>query len=132
MVFPKRSYIKELIQQSDYDINTARNMFKTKSYIYCVFMCHLSLEKMLKALHIQNLGVIAPKTHFLSYLTKAQNLELQEDEKTLIEDLDKAGIPTRYPEKIKIMLKTYNASITKEILIKTIEVLKCLKKKLEK
>jgi HEPN domain-containing protein len=38
------------IESSDYDIKTAEAMFKSKRYLYVVFMCHLATEKMLKAL----------------------------------------------------------------------------------
>ncbi len=34
---------------SEYDVETARHMLATGRYLYVVFMCHLALEKMLKA-----------------------------------------------------------------------------------
>ena len=37
------------IALTDYDIETARHMLETGRYLYVVFLCHLSLEKMLKA-----------------------------------------------------------------------------------
>ena len=43
--------VEEWVRQSDYDIETAEAMFKTERHIYCVFMCHLSLGKMLKGLY---------------------------------------------------------------------------------
>jgi hypothetical protein len=36
--------------QVDYDLATAEHMLHAGRYIYVVFMCHLALEKMLKAL----------------------------------------------------------------------------------
>ena len=41
---------EEWFKQTDYDIGTAADMFKTGRYIYTVFMCHLSVEKALKAI----------------------------------------------------------------------------------
>jgi len=46
---------KEWLKQSDYDFETAKAMFKAGRYIYAVFMCHLSVEKALKALYVQTL-----------------------------------------------------------------------------
>jgi len=50
----------------------------TGRYIYVLFMCHLAVEKLLKALYESISGKVPPKTHNLIYLTKAVNLELPE------------------------------------------------------
>ena len=57
------------IKASNYDIRTAEHMFKTRRYIYVLFMCHLSVEKLLKALFEAALGKVPPKTHNLIYLS---------------------------------------------------------------
>ena len=53
------------IALADYDIETANHMFATARYLYVIFLCHLALEKLLKA-HVaevtQNLPI---KTHDL-------------------------------------------------------------------
>lgn len=41
----KEEKYKEWFLQSDYDLNTANDMFKSGRNIYCIFMSHLSLEK---------------------------------------------------------------------------------------
>jgi len=42
--------------QSDYDLETAVDMFKSGRMVYCIFMCHLSLEKALKGLLSKRTG----------------------------------------------------------------------------
>ncbi|RMG95388.1 MAG: HEPN domain-containing protein [Chloroflexi bacterium] len=37
------------VASSLYDLETAEQMLITKRYLYVIFMCHLALEKMLKA-----------------------------------------------------------------------------------
>jgi HEPN domain-containing protein len=37
------------IALADYDIETARHMLATTRYLYVIFLCHLALEKLLKA-----------------------------------------------------------------------------------
>ena len=37
------------IEMSDYDFDTAKAMLETKRYLYVAFMCHQTIEKMLKA-----------------------------------------------------------------------------------
>lgn len=39
------------LASADYDLETADAMLKSRRYLYVVFMCHLALEKTLKALY---------------------------------------------------------------------------------
>lgn len=44
-----RADTENWIAMSDYDIGTAEHMLSSGRYLYVIFMCHLALEKMLKA-----------------------------------------------------------------------------------
>ena len=64
------------IALADYDIETARHMLTTKRYLYVIFLCHLALEKLLKA-HVTEVTQTVPiKTHDLIYLVKKCELKL--------------------------------------------------------
>ena len=39
--------VEEWFRQADYDIDTADYMFSGGRYFYAVFMCHLSIERLL-------------------------------------------------------------------------------------
>ena len=54
---------EEWLTQANYDMDTADYMFRGGRYMYTVFMCHLSLEKGLKALYSEKLRNEPPKTH---------------------------------------------------------------------
>ena len=118
----KVNNVKEWIKQAEYDFQTAAAMFKSGRYIHCVFMCHLAVEKMLKALYIQHFNKLAPKVHNLVYLVEVQQLELSEEPRTFIDSLNKVSIPTRYPGQLDQLLRVYPKQKTKE-------TLKCLKAK---
>ncbi len=60
----------EWLVQSEYDLMTARDMYKTGRYIYTVYMCHLAIEKALKALVCISTGKTPPKIHNLIRLLK--------------------------------------------------------------
>ncbi|HOB83167.1 MAG TPA: HEPN domain-containing protein, partial [Bacteroidales bacterium] len=47
-----KSRYEEWYFQSDYDLGTAIDMLKSGRSVYCIFMCHMSLEKALKGLLI--------------------------------------------------------------------------------
>jgi HEPN domain-containing protein len=49
--------------QSDYDLETAVDMFKSGRNVYCIFMCHLSLEKALKGLFVKTKREFPSKTY---------------------------------------------------------------------
>lgn len=68
--------IENWLQSSAYDIKTADAMFTTKRYVYVIFMCHLAVEKTLKAIVIDKTKSVPPKTHDLFFLCKLTKLEL--------------------------------------------------------
>ncbi len=69
-------------------LGPAENMLKTGRYIYVLFMCHLSVEKLLKALYEVVLKKIPPKTHNLVYLSKSIGLQIPEKSLSTIESLN--------------------------------------------
>jgi len=58
------------IELSDYDLETAEAMLKSKRYLYVGFMCHQTIEKNFKAYFTKLNPETAPFTHSLSYLAK--------------------------------------------------------------
>jgi HEPN domain-containing protein len=58
----------EWINQADYDYETARVMRQSGRNFYAVFMCHMAVEKALKALLFHITGNVPPKTHNLFWL----------------------------------------------------------------
>ncbi len=105
--------------QSNYDMETAKSMYQSGRYIYCVFMCHLSLEKALKGLLIKVKNVFPPKTHNLTFLIESLGIEFSEDDKKFLFSLNKVSVPTRYPESLSKLLEEFNSTTTEEILITT-------------
>lgn len=131
---PKFEEMKELknnitnwIKSSNYDIKTADHMLKTGRYIYVLFMSHLSVEKLLKALYEADLRKIPPKTHNLIYLSKTINLKIPENHLQTLESLNDLSIVTRYPEDIDSLIKSFRKERVEEYLKKTKAFLKWLK-----
>ena len=104
-------------------------MFDGGRYFYVVFMCHLSIEKALKALYVQDLGDEPPRTHNLIYLAEKIGLGLPEDLHNILFMLNRVSVPTRYPDDLKRMLKDYDKEKTKEVLDNSKEILTWLKAK---
>jgi len=115
------------IALSEYDLETAQHMLTTGRFLYVVFMCHLALEKMLKAHVTETTQSIPVKTHDLIYLIKKGQLELPQEHLEFIGKINSASIPTRYPEDLQRALKEYPESIARDYLKQTTEALKWLK-----
>jgi HEPN domain-containing protein len=123
-----RKDTNNFIRSAEYDLNTAEFMLKSERYIYVIFMCHLSLEKMLKAIVTEITQKISPKSHNLIYLLKLGNIQLPLEIFNFIAKINNASIVTRYPEDFSKILEAYPKSVAKEYLSKTKEIHECLKK----
>lgn len=119
--------INNWIKSSEYDIRTADAMFKSKRFVYVIFMCHLSTEKALKAIAVKRTKKVPPKTHDLFYLVKLSALDIPSNYKLIIAHLNEASIPTRYPEDISKLVRQYNQQVAQRYLRQTKELLRWLK-----
>lgn len=115
------------IVTANYDLKTAEAMFKSKRYIYVVFMCHLSIEKMLKAIISTEIKGLPPKSHSLLYLAGKASIQFPDDLRGFIEQLDNVSIITRYPEDLKKISKEFNRNKAKGVFDLTRRTLKWLR-----
>jgi HEPN domain-containing protein len=122
---------QEWLRQADYDMDTADAMFASGRYFYAVFMCHLSIEKALKGLIAKRLDELPPKTHNLLYLLNMLALQPAPDLERFIVRLNTASVATRYPDDLAKMQAAYTESVTKELIMKSKEVLKWVKTQLQ-
>jgi HEPN domain-containing protein len=80
------------------DIETAELLIKGRKYIEGLFFCHLTIEKLLKALIVKNTGELAPKSHNLVYLAELAGISLVADQIQFMSILMKYQLEGRYPE----------------------------------
>ncbi len=123
---------EEWFKQAQYDMKTAESMFQAGRFIYVVFMCHLSIEKALKGLYNQVLNKLPPKTHNLVLLIEIIKLDLPKEFYDFIFSLNGVSVPTRYPDEIEKLKKEYSKRKTELVFKKSKELLKWLKRKLER
>jgi len=110
---------EEWFFQSDYDLETAFDMLKTGRNIYCIFMCHLSLEKALKGLFVKTTNEYPPKSHNLLYFVEKINLTMNALQYDFLFMLNKISVPTRYPEDLRKLFASYTPERTELILNQT-------------
>ena len=124
--------VKNWIATSNYDMETAKAMYKVGRYLYVVFMCHLAIEKILKALLAHKYpDQIPPKIHNLINLAQKAEVTPPGELKDFLQRIDNVSIVTRYPEDLKILSKEFNKDTAKLILTDTKRMIKWLKLQLK-
>lgn len=119
------------LAMSNYDLETAQAMFRTRHYVYCIFMCHLALEKALKGLYWELKRQFPPKTHNLIFFAKELSLKMPQHLLDFLGKINDASVVTRYPEDLGRVIKAYPRRIAKAYLQQTEEVLQWIKTSLQ-
>jgi HEPN domain-containing protein len=76
--------VRHWIETSDDDFNTMLILFKSKSYGWSLFLGHISIEKLLKALYVKRFREHAPFTHNLYRLGELSGLNMSEELLTVL------------------------------------------------
>lgn len=124
--------VKYWLELSDYDYDTAVAMQQSGRYLYVGFMCHQTIEKILKAYFNLNNPESAPYTHTLSYIAKKAGIyeSLTVAFKDFIDVLEPLNIQTRYPSHKEKLLQALTKEKCEEILKNTKELTSWIKAKL--
>jgi len=120
--------VKQWLKQSRYDYETARAMHKTGRYLYVAFMCQQSIEKYLKALICAKTNKMPPYVHNLTSLAGYLKLVIDEDRLDLLDILSRYYLTTRYPVVKQKLSKSIDKKESFELLKKTRDFIKWLKK----
>lgn len=120
------------IEIAEYDLETAEAMLNTKRYLYVGFMCHQTVEKLLKAYYVYAKQSHAPRTHNLSLLAEDCGVykQLDEEQKDFLDLLEPLNIEARYPTDKERIMKSLNNERCQSILKNTKEMAKWIKAKL--
>ncbi len=88
------------IESSDEDYDTMMYMKAGKKNTWCLFMGHLVIEKLLKALYAKNNknAPYAPKSHDLLHLAEKTDLELTDKQEDLLDTITRFNMNARYDD----------------------------------
>ena len=118
------------LEGAKYDLSVANAMFRTKKYPYALFMGHLSLEKLLKALVVKHTKAHAPFSHALPYLAEKSGVEVPEKVLVKLREFMEFHFEGRYPDANKAFYKKCTKAYTSEKLKEIKEVFKWVRTKL--
>jgi len=84
------------ISRSDSDFETMNNLIKSKDYHWALFIGHLVIERLFKAIIIKQTGAHAPLTHDLRRLAKHSGLNIEDEHKMWLDTISTFNINARY------------------------------------
>lgn len=119
----KEEHIKYWVGISDDNFKSMQNMFKSKEYMWSLFVGHLGLEKLLKAYYVKVKDKRVPYIHDLYKLALQCELELTESQKDSLQYITLFNIQSRYEDYKRDFFK----KCTKEFTEKNIKRIKELR-----
>jgi len=123
----KKEKVEYWIDIADYDLETARSMLKSGRYLYVVFMCQQTIEKIIKALYINRFDTEPPRSHNLAFIFDKTGITASPETLDLFNKLSAHYINNRYPEYKNKLSSVLGQTEAEEYLTKTEETYKWLK-----
>lgn len=118
------------IKLSDEDLSTAEILLSNKKYVICLYMCHLMIEKILKAHYLKNNLKNPPKTHDLVYLSSKSGIQFNNEQIDFLDRLNFFQIEARYPDYKMEIYKTCSKDFTNSFFYESKEFFKWIKSKI--
>jgi len=122
------------LEMCDEDMLTAKVMLDAGRLLWMGFICHLIVEKSLKAVISERINEVPPKIHDLKSLAKRSDImtDLSDGHLDLLEQLNPLQIEARYPEYKDRMSATLTPEICRKIYCDTEGFLCWIKQQLGK
>ena len=99
--------VKYWFEGAEYDIDVAKALYEKKKYPYALFMGHLALEKLLKALVVKTTQQHAPYTHSLTHLAEKMAIRIPRNMMKKLIVFMEFHFEARYPEEEKKFYKKW-------------------------
>jgi HEPN domain-containing protein len=96
--FNKDKLIRYWSDSSDDDFDTMMAMFEKKKFNWALFVGHLMIEKLLKALYVKTKNDYPPFVHNLLRLAELCDLKVSEEQKLFLVTVTAFNINARYDD----------------------------------
>ncbi len=94
----KNEHIKYWIDAAEVDYRAMNNLFDSKDYVWSLFLGHLVIEKLIKAIAVYKDVQNIPKIHDLNKISKRAGLDVDEKLGDLFDVITSFNIEVRYPD----------------------------------
>lgn len=96
--FDKEHVINHWIEASDTDFKAMIDLYQTRNNNWALFMGHLVIEKLLKALFVKAKGEFPPMIHDLRRICEKADITLDMSQQTLLDSISRFNIKARYDD----------------------------------
>ena len=124
----EKEVVKYWLTASKEDFDSAEILFENKKYHHALFFCHLSIEKMLKAIIVKSTKTAPPLIHDLIRLAEKSRLPLNDSVKNELAEITTFNIGARYDDYKLSFRKKTKKRFSLKYLEKTKEILQWLSK----
>lgn len=110
------------------DFKVAKSLFDKKHYAYCLFFCHLAVEKALKRIYLLRQQKLPPFIHNLARIADESGMQLDYSLRMDLRELTTFNIKARY-EIVKAQFhRQANKAYAQKWLTRSTEILNLLKR----
>ena len=125
-------YVDYWVSQSDNDLPVAESLPEKGHFTWSLFIGHLILEKLLKALYVKEHQKIAPRIHDLVKLAKATSLRISDEQLLFLSEVSDFNMEGRYPDEKNQFAARCNREFATDYLRQIKEMRLWLKKQVAK
>ena len=86
------------IKSAEEDYKTAQALLTLERYVHALFFCHLTIEKSLKSIVVNNTKEQAPYEHNLYLLSCSTGITFSKEQLDLLDDINTFNIKGRYDD----------------------------------
>jgi HEPN domain-containing protein len=91
-------YAAYWFEESEKDALVMKSLLKSGHYTWALFVGHLVLEKLLKAVYVKTVSIQAPRTHNLVKLARNSGLKLTDEQEDFLFEVTTYNLKGRYPD----------------------------------
>lgn len=118
----KEKLINYWIESSEKDSITMADLFNTRNYSWSLFMGHLVIEKLLKAIFLKEKSDMPPLIHDLRRIAEKAGMTLDDNRKVVLDTITRFNINTRYDDYKHSFYKLCTPEFTTEWIEKIKEI----------
>jgi HEPN domain-containing protein len=126
------AHVEYWLTQSDNDLPVAASMLGNGHYTWCLFIGHLVLEKLFKAIYVREHQKIAPRIHDLVKLAKSTSLNLSDEQLVFLSEVSDFSMEGRYPDEKNQFARKCDKQFAMDYLRRIKEMRSWLKKQIKK
>jgi len=109
-----KEQIEYWVSTAEHDLPVAESLFEKGHYVWCLFIGHLILEKIIKAHFVKDTKQTPPKIHDLVKLASRTKLNLSQDQLEFLLRVNNFNLENRYPDYKQNLYKTLTKNYSEE------------------